>query len=187
MDARYWDSTLPTKERVENLISLMTLEEKIAQLSGVIFPWGNFPVKIEEDKLIKSESYDEAVKNGLGGISYVNFSLQPEESVRYTNALQKDIRENTRLGIPIFVFEECLYGQIAFGSTTFPFPIGLGATWDPELVQEVFDVVGREVRCRGGLMTFNPILDIGRDPRWGRIREILGKILILLPGWGWLQ
>ena len=172
---RYWDISLATNERVNELMMLMTLEEKVAQLSGIIFPWGNFPVKLENDHLVKSDSYTEATKHGIGGISYVNFSLQPKESVEYTNALQKDVRENTRLGIPLFIFEECLYGQIAYGSTVFPYSIGLGATWDPVLVREVFDAMGQEVRCRGGLMTFNPILDIGRDPRWGRIRETFGE------------
>lgn len=175
---KYKDAALPVKERVEDLVHRMTLEEKIAQLIGDIFPYGkkNFPVQInEKGELIKSEKYVNTIKHGLGGIAYINFSLEPEESVQFTNALQKDAIENTRLGIPLLIFEECIYGQISEGSTRFPFPIGLAATWDPELTQSVFNAIGREVRTRGGNMTMNPVLDLGRDPRWGRIQETFGE------------
>lgn len=179
---KYWNSSLSLEERVKDLFSQMTLEEKIAQLSSDIFPYGkdNFPVKLKEDgTLEKNCHYSEKVKNGIGGIAYVNLSLTPEDSVKYTNAIQRDIKENTRLGIPAFIFTECIYGEVAQGGTRYPLEVGLAATWDTELVQQVCSAVGKEVRSRGGNMTFSPVLDLGRDARWGRIEENFGEDVYL--------
>lgn len=156
---------------LDSLLSQMTFEEKLMQLSCTIFPWGNFPVKLEAGQLVKSADYATKTRHGLGALAYINMSIGVRDSVRYTNALQKDIIENTRLGIPLFILEECCHGQLAQESTVFPIPPSLAATFDPDLVGRIFDAIGRETRVRGGNYALSPVLDLARDPRWGRSDE----------------
>ena len=166
----------PVEARVADLLGRMTPRERLAQLCGVIFPWGRFPVSFGADGALRREAaYDAATEQGLGGLCYVNMSIGPRESAAYTNALQADIRARTRLGVPLLVFEECCHGQLAQEATVFPLPPGLAASFDPELVERVFRAVGRETRARGGHVAFSPVLDLGRDARWGRSEETFGE------------
>jgi len=93
----------------------------------------------------------------------------------FTNSIQKWLKENTRLGIPILFHEECLHGNAAPKATSFPQAIALASTWDPALVQEVFTSVAAEVRAKGAQECLAPVLDLARDPRWGRTEETYGE------------
>ncbi len=167
------------QKRVDELLNEMTLEEKIAQTMAI--PTNDLALDDEElQKVlstgeIQNEQIKEWLRYGLGAFQLPGKNMPVEASVKYRNILQKYVQENTRLKIPVLVHEECLNGQLAEGATMFPRPIGMAGSFNPELVQKVFDVVGREVRLRGGHQAFTPVLDIGRDPRWGRIEETFGE------------
>lgn len=92
-----------------------------------------------------------------------------------TNAIQKFFLENTRLGIPVLFHEECLHGQAARDATNFPQPIGLGATFNPTLVEQLFVMTAHEARVRGTHQALTPVVDVARDPRWGRVEETYGE------------
>lgn len=92
-----------------------------------------------------------------------------------TNAIQKFFIENSRLGIPVFFHEECLHGHGAQDGTSFPQPIGLGATFNPDLVEKLFTMTAAETRARGAHQALTPVVDVARDARWGRVEETYGE------------
>ena len=83
--------------------------------------------------------------------------------------------EETRLGIPVIFHEECLHGLVASHTTSFPHPIALAGTFNPELVEEVYTMIAKETRLRGGHQALTPVVDIARDARWGRVEETYGE------------
>ena len=97
------------------------------------------------------------------------------EHALFVNAVQKWLLENTRLGIPAMFHEEALHGLVAPGGTHFPVPIGLASTWDPALIERLMSVAALEARARGVQHVLSPVVDLGRDPRWGRIEETYGE------------
>ena len=105
--------------------------------------------------------------------------LNPEMAAKAGNALQKYVMENTRLGIPMFLAEEAPHGHMAIGATVFPTGIGMAATWSPELVKEVGQVIAKEIRSQGGHISYGPVLDLTRDPRWSRVEETFGEDPVL--------
>jgi len=182
-DTLYRDATAPAAARAEDLLARMTLEEKIVQLLAV---WEDkteiFDSALEVDPAKLKERYP----NGLGQFSRpsdatgpVSPRVQPRRDVRETvelvNTLQKFAVEETRLGIPVFFHEEGLHGYAAVGATSFPQAIGLASSWDPFLIREVNSVTAREIRARGAHLVLSPVVDIARDPRWGRIEETFGE------------
>lgn len=173
MDSKpvYLDSTYPTEARVEDLLSRMTLEEKIAQLNSV---WAS---NIVENGKLSEEKLNALLKNGIGQISRLAgaTSLPPKEVAKVYNEIQKFLVERTRLKIPAIVHEECLSGFMANTATTFPQAIGLASTWDPELIYKITSVIRKQMRCVGAHQGLSPVLDVARDPRWGRIEETLGE------------
>ena len=175
----YRDSTLPLEQRVADLLSRMTLEEKIAQLGGT---WQNRAQVQDESQLFvgKNREFlpDRAavlLKDGLGEMSRPSEQRGPREMAEFTNTLQKWILENTRLGIPILFHEECLHGHAAPKGTAYPQAIALASTWDTALVHDVFSATAQEVRARGAQQCLTPVLDLARDPRWGRTEETYGE------------
>ena len=177
--APYQDPKLPVEQRVTDLLKRMTLEEKIAQLEGA---WENRDnVKdpqalfVDEKGNFQPAQASRLLKNGLGELSRPSEKRGPREMADFTNTLQKWTKENTRLGIPILFHEECLHGHAAPKGTSFPQAIALASTWDPELVHDVFAAVGAEVRARGAQQCLAPVLDLARDPRWGRTEETYGE------------
>ena len=175
----YRDSTLPVEQRVADLLSRMTLEEKIAQLGGT---WQNRAQVQDESQLFvgKNREFlpDRAavlLKDGLGEMSRPSEQRGPREMAEFTNTLQKWILENTRLGIPILFHEECLHGHAAPKGTAYPQAIALASTWDTVLVHDVFAATAQEVRARGAQQCLTPVLDLARDPRWGRTEETYGE------------
>ena len=179
----YKNPKLSIEQRVADLLSRMTLEEKLAQIESA---WGNRafvretqPFLVDEKGAFLPERAQITLKNGLGQVSRPSEnpggSGGPREMAELTNAIQKWVKENTRLGIPVMFHEECLHGHAAPKGTAFPAAIGLASTWDEALVHEVFTSVAAEVRARGVQECLAPVLDLARDPRWGRTEETYGE------------
>ncbi len=174
----YRNSKLPVEQRVADLMSRMTLQEKIAQLVGTWqsnLPAGS-PQRFEDSK----GAFDPALaavalKNGLGEMTRPSENRSPREEAIFTNEVQKWLREHTRLGIPVIFHEECLHGEMAPGGTSYPQAIALASTWDPSLVKDVFTATAAEVRARGAQQCLAPVLGLARDPRWGRTEETYGE------------
>jgi beta-glucosidase len=175
----YRNPALPVEQRVADLISRMTLEEKIAQLEGA---WENRQFHrdpqtmfIDEKGSFLPERAAVLLKYGLGQMSRPSENRGPREMAEFTNTVQKWIRDNTRLGIPVLFHEECLHGHAAIKGTSYPQAIALASTWDPALVRDVFSTVAAEVRARGAQQCLAPVLDLAREPRWGRTEETYGE------------
>jgi beta-glucosidase len=175
----YRDPKLDVEERVSDLLSRMTLDEKVAQLQG---SWQNRQFSqdpkvffVDEKGAFLPERAAVALKNGLGEMSRPSEQRGPREMAEFTNTMQRWLRDNTRLGIPVLFHEECLHGYVALRGTAYPQAIGLASTWDPGLVQEVFSATAAEVRARGAQQCLTPVLDLARDPRWGRTEETYGE------------
>lgn len=167
----YQTPSLSAEERVADLLGRMTLEEKIAQMS--IFQMKTNVLPDESVEL--DEVTCKLLANGIGGLGRPGQHATPRATALATNAIQKYLREETRLGIPAFFIDEALHGLMADGSTSFPQAIGLASTWDPELVERVFAAAAREMRLRGENWALTPVLDLAREPRWGRTEETYGE------------
>ncbi len=102
-------------------------------------------------------------------------NLRQRGVAELANEIQRFLVEETRLGIPAIIHEECLHGLLARESVCFPQSIGQAATWDPDLVRAMAERLGRELRAAGAHQALAPILDITRDPRWGRVEETYGE------------
>jgi beta-glucosidase len=177
--APYKDPKLPIDQRLSDLLGRMTLEEKVAQLSST---WQDYSQNLPPNHYFidKQGVLDEAkakvfLKNGLGEISRPSVPRTPSGMAEYTNRIQKILAENTRLGIPVIFHEECLHGLAAKDATSYPQAIGLAATFNPDLLRKVFDATAREVRARGAQQCLMPVVDLARDPRWGRTEETYGE------------
>ena len=173
----YKNPRLPVERRVADLLSRMTLEEKVAQL---ICLWGSRPQVNPQTNFatdrgdFSSAKAAEVMKYGIGQIARQRERKGPREGAEFANAVQKWLLENTRLGIPAILHDEILHGHMAQGSTSFPQPIALATTWDPEFISRVFTAGALETRARGSQQVLGPNLDLGRDPRWGRTEETYG-------------
>lgn len=174
----YKNEQLAVERRVADLLSRMTLEEKIAQLTGL---WANRPqVKPQTDFStdrgdFSPEKAAQVMKFGIGQIGRQRERKGPREGAIFANALQKWLIEHTRLGIPAILHDEILHGHMAQGSTSFPQPIALSTTWDPEFLTKVFSAAALETRARGSHQVLGPNLDVAREPRWGRTEETFGE------------
>jgi len=176
--APYLDPNRSVDERVADLLSRMTLEEKVAQLGGT---WQN--PQFVDPKLTFVGAHREflpdraavTLKYGLGQMTRPSENRGPREMAEFTNTVQKWVKDNTRLGIPIMFHEECLHGHAAPKGTSYPQAIALASTWDPALVHDVFSATAQEVRARGAQQCLMPVLDLARDPRWGRTEETYGE------------
>jgi len=169
--AVYLDPTRPVEERVRDLLSQMTLDEKLAQLVGV---WS---IELLEGKVFAAERARPLIGNGIGHISRVAgaSTIGPAASAELANSIQAFLVEETRLGIPAIVHEECCSGYMALGATTFPQIIGIASTWQPELVEQMTSVIRSQMRAVGAHQGLSPVLDVTRDPRWGRVEETFGE------------
>jgi beta-glucosidase len=175
---RYRNASLSTAERVADLLTRMTLKEKCAQMVCV---WQK-----KADTLVDAEGRFDIAKarehfshgNGIGQVGRPSDAAggrNARETAELTNAIQRFFVEESRLGIPVFFHEECLHGQAAADSTSFSQPIGLGATFDPELVERLFAMTALEARARGTHQALTPVVDVARDARWGRVEETYGE------------
>lgn len=175
----YKDAKQPIEVRVKDLLSRMTLEEKVMQLQTV---WEKRQLLETEAAIFTAEHAKGILGEGIGQVArpsenkaQITPNKTPLQTAVFTNAIQKWVIENTRLGIPVIFHEEALHGHAGRNATSFPQAIGLASTWNPELMTEIFSVVAKEVRVRGSHQVLAPILDVARDPRWGRIEETMGE------------
>lgn len=173
--ADYVDVNLPIERRVNDLLHRMDLDEKLVQLGAVEFP-----------RLLKGEHFDEeaaleVVPHGIGQITRIGATtgLEPQQSAELMNQIQRLMVERTRLGVPVIVHEESLAGYCARGATVFPQAFALACSWDPELVHDVADRVRRQLLAVGARHSLAPVLDVARDPRWGRLEETFGEDPVL--------
>ena len=176
--AAYKNPGLKSAQRVSDLLSRMTLEEKAAQMRCV---WLEKAQKLVDAQgnfdLAKAKA---AFKDGrgigqVGRPSDAGGGKDAGGMAELTNAIQKFFLENSRLGIPVVFHEECLHGHAAPAGTSFSQPIGLGATFNPELVEKLFTMTAEEARVRGTHQALTPVVDVAREPRWGRVEETYGE------------
>jgi beta-glucosidase len=167
----YRDHTKKIKTRVQDLLSRMTLDEKIAQMGSISVS----PMLVNGMLSLKKAKVH--IPNGIGQMTAVARAsgLPPAKLAQVNNDTQKYLCEQTRLGIPAIVHEECLSGYRAKGATIFPQNIGLASTWDPELVGRMTEVIRKQMRSAGVHQGLAPVLDVARDPRWGRTEETFGE------------
>jgi beta-xylosidase len=164
------------EDRVADLLSRMTLEEKVAQMLCV---WNQKKsiLQDEEGKLTLSK-LPLHFEHGIGQIARLSDTAggqNPVEMAQLANALQKFFVEQTRLGIPVIFHEECLHGFAGRDATSYPQPIGLASTFNPPLIEELYAAVAEDARSRGAHQALTPVVDVAREPRWGRVEETFGE------------
>src|SRR5262249_16637151 len=176
----YRDATRPVDERVRDLLGRMTLEEKVAQTLAV---WKGKEKITDASGAFDAQAAATVFPNGIGTIARpselrdrpTRLVLGPRENAVFVNAVQKWLVEKTRLGIPPMTHEGALHGLVAPKGTHFPAPPPLAPPWDPALVEKVMGVAALEARARGTHEVLSPVLDLARDPRWGRTEETYGE------------
>ena len=175
----YKDPHAPVAARVKDLLARMTLAEKIVQISSI---WENKPEienaagDFDPAKAAQTFPYGIGQLARPGDYAPSQYRLRSlAGTIRFVNAVQRYDLQHTRLGIPTLFHSEGLHGYVARGSTSFPQAIALASTWDPALITRVFTVVAREARAQGVDMLLTPVINLGRDPRWGRIEETFGE------------
>ncbi len=174
----YLNPELPVAERVRDLLSQMTLEEKVTQMLCVWQEKSNTLVNDEGDFDLEKAKKHFGHGHGLGQVgrpSDAGAGRNARETAELTNAIQKFFMENSRLGIPVIFHEECLHGHAAVDATSFSQPIGLGATFNSDLVRRLFEMTAEEARARGTHQALTPVVDVAREPRWGRVEETYGE------------
>ncbi|MFB2600031.1 glycoside hydrolase family 3 N-terminal domain-containing protein [Herbiconiux sp. P17] len=164
-------------DRVRRLHARMTLEEKLAQIVGYWVDQGGEVVAPLAGEMATSTGYAEATANGIGHLTrvYGTRPVDPVERAGWLWSEQRRLKESTRLGIPALVHEECLTGLAAWKAATFPTPLAWGAAFDPELVAEMGRLIGESMRQLGIHQGLAPVLDVIRDPRWGRVDECISE------------
>ncbi len=165
----YRDSRLPAQTRADDLLARMTLEEKVEQLRCLF----TYEKELAPEGTFVPEKAAAFLGNGIGELGPIRWETRKEVALR--NAIQKFLVEKTRLGIPALFHEEGCHGVLAPGATSFPVPIGLASAWDESLTGRVFAATAEEMRARGIHHALTPVIDICRDPRWGRTDEMFGE------------
>src|SRR6478672_1595635 len=175
----YKNKTLSPETRAKDLLSRMNLDEKVMQTQCL---WIQKSTILNSNGDFDEAKAEKAIKNGLGELARLNenpgpnsYGYHPKQAAELYNKIQHFFIEKTRLGIPVMVHEESLHGQQTQDATNFPIPIGLASSWDENLMTEIYSNVAQEVRARGGQHVLAPVVDITRDPRWGRTEETLGE------------
>ena len=170
----YKNSSLPVEQRVQDLLKRMTLEDQVAQLYGF---FSRDSLAFDEQGNFVGVQDTAVLNHGIG--SYGSWALFRVQSPRFRtaclNGIQRYMIRRSRLGIPVFTFGESLHGFMEGGATSFPQAIALGCTWDTALVEQVFTAAAREASARGTRQVLSPVLDLARDPRWGRTEECYGE------------
>ena len=158
-------------QRAHFLLAQMTLDEKLAQMNAV---WMH---EVQENKDFAPSKADRQLKHGIGQITRTagDSTLEPAAVARFNNAMQSYLVNQTRLGIPAMVHEECCAGYMGLGGTMYPQMIGLASTFQPELAAQMTAEIRKQMRGVGAHQGFAPVLDVARDPRWGRTEETFGE------------
>lgn len=181
--AAFRDTSLAVDARVDDLLRRMTLEEKVAQMLCV---WLTKTDIIDAQARFSPAKAKAAWPHGLGMIARPSDRVDvkpmgsapnrsPADTAAFIAEAQRWAMEETRLGIPLFLHEEALHGLVAPAATSFPQAIALASTFDPALVERAFALAGREAAVRGANLVLAPVIDVARDPRWGRIEETYGE------------
>lgn len=180
----YQQANLPISVRVSDLLSRMTLEEKVGQLRCTL-AWNYY--EIQGKKVVPTALFEKEVGQEHVGMLWATYradpwtqkslsnGLNPELAAKAGNAMQKYVMEKSRLGIPLFLAEEAPHGHMAIGATVFPTGFGMAATWSPTLIEAAGKVIAKEIRLQGGHISYGPVLDLSRDPRWSRVEETMGE------------
>lgn len=175
------------EERVEALLTTMTLEEKLAQLTSYWprpdqDPGGGSGSEgevapMEHAFQQEHRDYGEASADGLGHLTRVFGSapIAPHEGRAHLTNLQKPLTDGTRLGIPAIAHEECLTGVTTYGATVYPTPLAWAAAFSPDLVHRMATAIAHDMRTLGVQQGLAPLMDVARDPRWGRVEETMGE------------
>ncbi len=176
----YQNPKLSIDERVKDLLSRMTLDEKVAQMMCVWMGKPNDNSKLTKEQLpfggtFSPELAKQRMPNGMGQFARQREMLSPKQSAEYANAAQKWLKENTRLGIPTVFHDEILHGNMGSGSTVFPVPLSMSSSWDTDLISRVFTVAARQTRLHGTQHVLGPNMDLAREARWGRTEETYGE------------
>ena len=181
--APYEDPHLSVEVRVEDLLKRMTLQEKVAQMLSI---WDQKGEIFDARQELDTNKFAQKYPDGVGQFARPSDAIGPvsprlvrgrdaRATVRLVNALQHFTLTHARLKVPILFHEEGLHGYAALGATSFPQAIALASSWDPSLVRAVNAVTAREIRARGVSEALTPVIDVARDPRWGRIEETFGE------------
>nr|WP_321356466.1 glycoside hydrolase family 3 N-terminal domain-containing protein [uncultured Draconibacterium sp.] len=189
----YKNNQYSVEERTQDLLNRMTLDEKLGQL---LCPMGWEMYEKNGSEVRVSETFKNVQKEKQPGMYWATFradpwtkktlktGLSPAQAAEAANALQQYLIDNSRLGIPVFLAEEAAHGHMAIGTTVFPTSLGQAATFNTELMEEMGQAIGAEIRAQGAHIAYGPILDLARDPRWSRVEETFGEDPILIAQMG---
>ncbi len=171
---------LSTEQRLGLLLSQMTLDEKLAQLGAC---WA---FELQTDGQLDQEKINVRCKDGLGQVTRMAgaSTLDPCQAARDANVLQRFLVEQTRLGIPAILHEECCSGAMILGGSSFPQMLGLAATFQPDLAEAMSTAIRKQLMAIGARQGLAPVLDVARDPRWGRVEETFGEDPTLVSHFG---
>ncbi|MFD0026352.1 glycoside hydrolase family 3 N-terminal domain-containing protein [Streptomyces sp. NPDC058382] len=179
VDGPWQDTALPARERVADLVSRMTLQEKTAQLYGI---WVGADadgdgVAPHQNDMVDAIDWDALIPRGLGQLTrpFGTAPVDPAVGAISLARAQEAIAGAGRFGIPALAHEECLAGFTAWGATAYPVPLSWGAAWNPDLVTEMAHRIGSDMRSVGIHQGLAPVLDVVRDLRWGRVEETIGE------------
>jgi beta-glucosidase len=183
-NATYKNPKAAVEDRVKDLLSKMTVEEKAGQISTFL-GWPMY--EKNGNSVAVSQEFKILLKDQNAGMLWATLradpwtkktllnGLDPSLAAQATNAIQKYALTETRLGIPLFLAEECAHGHMAIGTTVFPTSIGQASTWDPALIKKMATTIAEETRLQGAHIGYGPILDLAREPRWSRVEETYGE------------
>ncbi len=175
----YTNSDLKIEQRVNDLLSRMTLEEKVDQLSMLSLN----QLELDNHSEVTQHSLEQLFQGKSIGCLESPF-VEHEKIAIYSEAADKYLRENTRLGIPAIQIAECLHGQMALGATIFPQAIAQGSTWNPGLIHQMGEIIAKEATAAGVDQALSPLFDLARDPRYGRVEECFGEDAFLVSEMG---
>ena len=172
----YKNPALPVEERLCDLLRRMNLEEKVAQMLCL---WRQPHTSFFDNQgKLDKESIRRNLGNGVGQIARISDrlgGLEPARMAELANTLQRFLLEETRLGIPVIIHEELLHGLVAKDATSYPQPIGLASTFNPQLIEKIYAAIAEDTRGRGAHHALTPVVDVAREPRWGRVEETFGE------------
>ncbi|MEU2457265.1 glycoside hydrolase family 3 N-terminal domain-containing protein [Streptomyces sp. NPDC012473] len=180
------DPGMPVAHRVRDLLSRMTLTEKVGQVNQRMYGWDAYERTASGHRLTDAFRAEVAAGDGMGALYGLQRAdpwsgvtaetgIRAADGARVADAVQRHVVGSTRLGIPVLLVEEMPHGLQALDGTLLPVNLAVGATWDPELYEEAARLAAAQLRARGGHVALVSALDLVRDPRWGRAEECFGE------------
>lgn len=165
---------------LDSLLDQMTLDEKLAQLGS------QWMIELQTKGELDQAKISSKFKHGIGQVTRLAgaSTLDPQSAAKAANQVQRFLVEETRLGIPAIIHEECCCGAMVLGGTMYPQILGLAATFQPQLAQDMTTAIRSQLLAIGARQALSPVLDIARDPRWGRVEETFGEDPTLASSFG---